>query len=234
MRCDMEKILIVDDEDNIRTLLRFNLEKEGYTVEEAADGKEALAIIAKNTPSLIVLDLMLPVLDGLTVCKKLKNDVKTAALPIIMLTAKSDEVEKILGLELGADDYMTKPFAPRELIARIRAVLRRSSSAKVTDNSNIININNLTINSNHYAAYLNNKKLELTPKEFELLALLVKNPKQAFSREKLLETIWGYEYYGDTRTVDVHIRHLRAKLAADPTTAEAIETVRGLGYRFNK
>jgi len=227
----MDKILIVDDEDNIRTLLHFNLEKAGYEVVEATNGKEALEQVVKEKPALIVLDLMLPILDGLEVCKKLKSEEGTASLPIIMLTAKSDEVDRIIGLELGADDYMTKPFGPRELIARIRAVLRRSLPGKVMPKE--LHFGILTINPVHYEAQLNGSHLELTPKEFELLLLFCQNPKQAFSREQLLETIWGYDYYGDTRTVDVHIRHLRAKLSQAPTIANAIETVRGVGYRFN-
>ena len=224
------KVLVVDDEENIRTLVHFNLEKAGYAVEVASNGKEALDQIALSKPDLVILDLMLPVIDGLDVCRQLKGKPSTSSIPIIMLTAKSEEVDRVIGLELGADDYMTKPFGPRELIARIKAVLRRSV---IPDNSaKKISIGNLSINLTNYAAYLSDKKLELTLKEFELLCLLVQNPNQAFSREKLLENIWGYEYYGDTRTVDVHIRHLRFKLESAPEIASAIETVRGVGYRF--
>ena len=224
------KVLVVDDEENIRTLVHFNLEKAGYAVEVASNGKEALDQIAISKPDLVILDLMLPVIDGLDVCRQLKGKPSTSSIPIIMLTAKSEEVDRVIGLELGADDYMTKPFGPRELMARIKAVLRRSV---IPDNSpKKISIGNLSINLTNYAAYLSDKKLELTLKEFELLCLLVQNPNQAFSREKLLENIWGYEYYGDTRTVDVHIRHLRFKLESAPEIAGAIETVRGVGYRF--
>ena len=228
------KILVVDDEENIRALVRFNLEKAGYQIMEASNGKNALEIIAEDRPDLIILDLMLPVIDGLDVCRKLKGSLITSAIPIIMLTAKSDEVDRVIGLELGADDYLTKPFGPRELIARIKAVLRRSILPATTANvAKELHFGSLLINLTNYAAYLSGDKLELTLKEFELLCLLVQNPNQAFSREKLLENIWGYEYYGDTRTVDVHIRHLRAKLEKAPEIANAIETVRGIGYRLH-
>ncbi len=228
------KILVVDDEENIRALVRFNLEKSGYQIIEASNGKNALEIIAEDRPDLIILDLMLPVIDGLDVCRKLKGSLITSAIPIIMLTAKSDEVDRVIGLELGADDYLTKPFGPRELIARIKAVLRRSILPASTANvAKELHFGSLLINLTNYAAYLSGDKLELTLKEFEVLCLLVQNPNQAFSREKLLESIWGYEYYGDTRTVDVHIRHLRAKLEKAPEIANAIETVRGIGYRLH-
>ena len=228
------KILVVDDEENIRALVRFNLEKAGYQIVEANNGKHALEIIAEDRPDLIILDLMLPVIDGLDVCRKLKGNLITSAIPIIMLTAKSDEVDRVIGLELGADDYLTKPFGPRELIARIKAVLRRSILPTTTANiAKELHFGSLVINLTNYAAYLSENKLELTLKEFEVLCLLVQNPNQAFSREKLLESIWGYEYYGDTRTVDVHIRHLRAKLEKAPEIANAIETVRGIGYRLH-
>lgn len=227
---NISKVLIVDDEENIRTLIHFNLEKAGYSVEEATNGKEALDLIALNKPDLVILDLMLPVIDGLAVCRKLKENPSTSSIPIIMLTAKSEEIDRVIGLELGADDYMTKPFGPRELLARIKAVLRRIITPDTTAKK--LAFGRLTINLTNYAAYLSGKKLELTLKEFELLCLLIQNPNQAFSREKLLENIWGYEYYGDTRTVDVHIRHLRFKLEAAPEIASAIETVRGVGYRL--
>ena len=227
----MAKILVVDDEANIRMLLKFNLEKAGFLVQEAENGKNALALVTKEKPDLLLLDLMLPEIDGLEVCRRLKGSSATASLPIIMLTAKNEEVDKVIGLELGADDYIAKPFSPRELIARIKAVLRRSTPQ--TPTAQEIICGKLRINPNSYEAFLDNQRLELTPKEFELLLLFATHPAQAFSREKLLEDIWGYDYYGDTRTVDVHIRHLRFKLGASPALAAAIETVRGVGYRFN-
>lgn len=223
------KILAVDDDDSIRELLVVQLKKHGYEVMEAADGKEALAKAAGA--DLILLDIMLPELDGFEVCRQLKNSQETMAIPIIMLTAKAEEIDKVLGLELGADDYLSKPFSVRELMARIKAVLRRSSG-RLAASQQTLSIGALRLDFNSYQASLKEKLLALTPKEFELLKLLVTNPGKAFSRDELLERVWGYEYYGDTRTVDVHIRHLRAKLAADPLLAEGIETVRGVGYRF--
>lgn len=221
------KILAVDDEAAILELLELSLKKNGFEVVTAADGREALAKAAGV--DLIVLDVMLPELDGFEVCRRLKLDKATQSIPIIMLTAKLDEIDKVLGLELGADDYMTKPFSPRELVARIKAVLRRTLPSE-TDQK--LTVDELTLDFNSYEAMLSGEVLALTPKEFELLKLLVTNPSKAFSRDELLEKIWGYEYYGDTRTVDVHIRHLRHKLEPAARLSSAIETVRGIGYRF--
>ncbi|SDF16630.1 winged helix-turn-helix domain-containing protein [Sporolituus thermophilus] len=226
------KILIVEDEINIRELVRFNLEKEGYAVLEAEDGNTALALARRERPDLVVLDLMLPGKDGLDVCRAMKSARETAGIAIIMLTAKAEEVDKIIGLEMGADDYMVKPFSPRELLARIKAVLRRSQKdAPLTGE---LVVGNLKLNFSRYEAHIGKEKLELTPKEFELLKLFVTDVGRVFTREQLLDKVWGYEYFGDTRTVDVHIRHLRAKLSIDPVLAEAIETVRGVGYRFRE
>lgn len=224
------KILIVDDEANIRSLVRFNLEKEGYTVLEAEDGNCGLDIAQREHPDLIVLDLMLPGKDGLEVCRILKSKKETFGIAIIILTAKADEVDKILGLEMGADDYLTKPFSPRELTARVKAVLRRAQKDSLQ--SGQLAIGRLKLNLASYEAYLDQEKLELTPKEYELLKLFISSVGRAFTREELLEKIWGYEYFGDTRTVDVHIRHLRIKLAEAQEIVDAIETVRGVGYRF--
>ena len=227
-----QKVLIVDDEDNIRMLVRFNLEKAGYEVFEAEDGRKAIEMAINLAPDIIILDLMLPGIDGLEVCRNLKRNPRTAALPIIMLTAKSDEIDRVIGLELGADDYMTKPFSQRELVARIKAVLRRSNVLAGTGEELVLG--RLRMNFSQYEAWLDNEKLELTPKEYEMLKLLAENAGKVFSREQLLEKIWGYEYFGDTRTVDVHVRHLRAKLEKVPEMAEAIETVRGVGYKLAK
>lgn len=224
------RILIIDDEENIRELLKYNLQKEGYDIFEAADGLAAVSMAKQEKPDLLVLDLMLPGLDGLEVCRTLKSQQDTAAIPIIMLTAKNEEVDKVLGLELGADDYLTKPFSTRELVARIKAVLRRS--VKESPTSGELTVGRLKLNFTRYEAYLGSDKLELTPKEYELLKLFITNMGKVYTREQLLEKVWGYEYFGDTRTVDVHVRHLRAKLAGDVKIAEAIETVRGVGYRF--
>lgn len=224
------KILLVDDEASIRELIRFNLERAGYRVQEATDGNEAISAIRQTRPDLVVLDLMLPGLDGLDVCRLVKGNRETAAIPIIMLTAKTEEVDKVIGLELGADDYMTKPFSPRELVARIKAVLRRSQKEQTA--SGELTVGSLRFYFNRYEAWLGKEKLELTPKEYELLKLFATNTGKVFTREQLLEKVWGYEYFGDTRTVDVHVRHLRAKVAADASFANAIETVRGVGYRL--
>lgn len=223
------KILVVDDEQSIRELLEFNLKKNGYETLTAADGLEALQK-AEGT-DLILLDLMLPEIDGIEVCRRLKTAAKTADIPIIMLTAKAEEVDRIIGLEMGADDYVAKPFSMRELMARIKAVLRRSSSSD-RNNSNVLVIGRLKIDFASYQVWLADASVPLTPKEFDLLKLLITNQGRAFSRDELLERVWGYEYYGDTRTVDVHIRHLRSKLAADEALSNAIETVRGVGYLF--
>ena len=222
------KVLAVDDEQSIRELLAFQLQKHGYEALMAEDGQEALA--KAEGMDLILLDLMLPGLDGLEVCRRLKADKRTARIPIIMLTAKAEEIDKVLGLELGADDYVVKPFSVRELMARVKAVLRRSSQEGPQEET--LQIDCLRLDFSSYQAWLAGEELVLTPKEFEVLKLLVTSPGRAFSRDERLERIWGYEYYGDTRTVDVHIRHLRAKLGERPGLSERIETVRGVGYRF--
>lgn len=221
---------MVDDEEPIQELLRFNLEKEGYLVRVAKDGKEALDRVAKEQPDLIVLDLMLPGMDGLEVCKRLKLTPSFQQIPIIMLTAKGEVIDKVLGLELGADDYMTKPFSPRELIARIKARLRRLNPKEETDDRIIRG--ELQIDVKGFRVHVRGQETELTPKEFELLRVLVAHSGKVYSRDELLERVWGYEYDGDTRTVDVHVRHLRLKIERDPSNPEYIETLRGIGYRF--
>ena len=228
----MSKILIVDDEANIRQLVKYNLEKESYQILEAEDGFQGLRLAKTEKPDLMLLDLMLPQMDGLEVCRSLKGNPATAALPIIMLTAKSEEIDKVIGLELGADDYMTKPFSPRELVARVKAVLRRSQ--KEASLPGELSVGRLRFNFSRYEVHMGNAKLELTPKEYELLKMLATNLGKVFTREQLLEKVWGYEYFGDTRTVDVHVRHLRAKMAGDPETADAVETIRGFGYRLRE
>ncbi len=225
------QILVVDDEASIRELLAFNLKKNGYHVETAADGRDALAKAPKA--DLVLLDIMLPEIDGLEVCRRLKSSPQTSGIPVIMLTAKAEEIDRVLGLEMGADDYFVKPFSMRELIARVKAVLRRSHKDGKTK-EDVLTIGPLRIDFSSYQVWLHDEPVALTPKEYELLKLLVTNPGRAFSRDELLERIWGYEYYGDTRTVDVHIRHLRAKLAAAPEVSDAIETIRGVGYRFTR
>ncbi len=228
----MSKVLIVEDEANIRQLVKYNLEKESYQVIEAEDGLQGLRLAKAEKPDLVLLDLMLPQMDGLEVCRSLKGNQATAAVPIIMLTAKSEEIDKVIGLELGADDYMTKPFSPRELVARVKAVLRRSQ--KETSLPGELAVGRLRFNFSRYEVHMGSAKLELTPKEYELLKMLATNLGKVFTREQLLEKVWGYEYFGDTRTVDVHVRHLRAKMAGDPETVDALETIRGFGYRLRE
>ena len=229
------KILIVEDDNTLLDVLSYNLKKEGYEVLVAGDGINALEIARKNKPDLLILDIMLPGLDGFEVCRILRNEMTA---PILMLTAKVEEIDKIVGLELGADDYMTKPFSFRELLARVRALLRRveistHEAASVTDAiPSPVKIGELTVNFSSYQAYLLDKALALSHKEFALLAFLVKNRGQAFTREQLLEKVWGYDYIGDTRTVDVHIRWLRQKIEAEPANPQWLLTVRGVGYKF--
>lgn len=226
------KILVVDDESHIVELVRFNLESNGYSVVEASDGKEALARAKEELPDLILLDLMLPVIDGTEVCKKLKSDSSTEAIPIIMLTAKSDEMDKIIGLEIGADDYITKPFSLRELLARVKAVLRRRTDIKIKEIDKILRVEDLVIDEEKHEVLKRGEKLDLTLKEFELLNILAKNRGKVLSRNYLLDEIWGYDYFGETRTVDVHIRHLRKKIEDDDKNPKYIETIRGVGYKL--
>lgn len=222
-------ILVVDDEEPIQELLKFNLENEGYNVLTAFDGPAALKIIEEKRPDLVVLDVMLPGMDGLEVCNQLRQNQKFRDLPVIMLTAKGEEIDKVLGLELGADDYLTKPFSPRELLARIRARLRR---IRPQIQENEIVRGDLRIDLNRFQVSVRGGEVELTPKEFELLRVLATHPGKVYSRDELLERVWGYEYAGDTRTVDVHVRHLRQKVEKDSSNPEYIETLRGIGYRL--
>ncbi|MBU3195613.1 response regulator transcription factor [Clostridium algidicarnis] len=225
-----EKILIVDDEEHIIELLKFNLEKSGYEVLVAMDGNNAISKAKSEIPKLILLDLMLPGMDGYDVCKEIRKDNLTAHIPIIMLTAKGEELDKIIGLELGADDYITKPFSVRELTARVKAVLRRVNTKPVDVR---YSFSNITIDFEKHEVIKDLKKIDLTLKEFELLEILIKNKGKVLTREMLLDKIWGYEYIGETRTVDVHIRHLRQKIEDDDKNPKYIETIRGIGYRFN-
>ncbi|MDD2586453.1 MAG: response regulator transcription factor [Syntrophomonadaceae bacterium] len=228
------KILVVDDETYIVELVKFNLEKEGYRVVVAFDGVSALKIVQNEPPELIILDIMLPKMDGLEVCRTLKQDPNYNSIPIIMLTAKGEEIDTVLGLEMGADDYIKKPFSPREMVARVKARLRavRILEAEKAMGEKVYVFKDLIIVPDKYEAFMDEEKLELTPKEFELLCLMVSNQGKVFTRETLLEKVWGYEYSGDTRTVDVHIRHLRQKLNDDSSYPNYIETVRGVGYKF--
>lgn len=225
-------ILIIEDEQPIVDIIKFNLTKDGYTTLEAYDGAEGLSLALSKLPDLILLDVMLPKMDGFEVCKKVREK---SSVPIIMLTAREEEVDKVLGLELGADDYMTKPFSIRELSARIKANLRRSVVEKSEEaETNTISSGELSINTERYEVTKNGKVIEITVREFELLKFLAMQPDKIFSRETLLSSVWGYEYYGDVRTVDVTVRRLREKIEDDPSSPKYIVTKRGVGYYFNK
>lgn len=226
-----EKILVVDDEDHIVELISYNLINSGYKVITANNGIDAVKLAKEENPRLMLLDLMIPGLDGYDVCKAIRSDNNTKDISVIMLTAKGEELDKILGLELGADDYMTKPFSIRELLARIKAVLRRTKS--LGGSEEIFKTNGILINFDRREVLISDKKIDLTLKEFELLEILVKNRGKILTRETLLDKIWGYEYVGETRTVDVHIRYLRKKIEVDDKNPKFIETIRGVGYRFN-
>ena len=223
------KILIVDDEENICELVRLYIEKEGFDAIIANDGQEAVAKFNKEKPDLILLDIMLPIKDGWQICREIRAQSK---VPIIMLTAKGETFDKVLGLELGADDYVVKPFEPKELIARIRAVLRRSAdSVDEKADEDELSFDGLKINQSTYEVYIDDKKVEMPPKEFELLYFLAKNTNKVFTRDQLLDEIWGYEFFGDSRTVDVHIKRIREKLEGENRTW-ALKTVWGVGYKF--
>lgn len=233
---NVKRILVVDDERPILTLLEYNLKQAGYEVITAGDGEEGLQKAETESPDLLVLDLMLPKMDGMDVCRTLRQ--KGVDTPIIMLTAKSDELEKILGLELGADDYMTKPFSPREVVARIKAVLRRSEQrAAVQENAGeeaepVFESGTLKVYPERFEAYKDGVALEFTPKEFELLVHLISNRNRVMSRDQLLSAVWNYDFAGDTRIVDVHISHLRDKIEENTRRPVFIKTIRGTGYKF--
>ncbi|SHE75797.1 two-component system, OmpR family, alkaline phosphatase synthesis response regulator PhoP [Seinonella peptonophila] len=228
-----KRILVVEDEPSIVKLVQFNLEKAGYLVEIAYDGQMGLEAISKSLPDLLILDLMLPKVDGLEICRRLRQE--KIHVPILILTAKTDEFDKVLGLELGADDYMTKPFSPRELTARAKAIFRRIDALKQNQNetdSAPIQIGELAIDVEGYEVRREGKKLELTPKEFELLYYMATHRGKVLSRDQLLNTVWNYDFVGDSRIVDVHVSHLRDKIERDSRNPEYIKTVRGIGYKF--
>lgn len=225
-----EKILVVDDERPIADILAYNLERAGYRVVVAHDGRQALQMFARERPDLIVLDIMLPGLDGLAVCREIRQ---TSQVPILMLTAREEEVDRVVGLELGADDYVTKPFSPRELLARVRAILRRAGPQPPADEARArepLRVGPLTIDLEAYTVMKEGREILLTPREFELLRFLASHPGQVFSREALCREVWGYDYFGDARTVDVTVRRLREKVESDPSQPQLIRTRRGVGY----
>ncbi len=230
----MPNILVVDDEENIVHLIKHNLEKENYHVVTAHDGPSGFTMAIKNTPDVIILDVMLPGKDGLETCRLLKADKKTSGIPIIFLSARSEEIDRILGLEMGADDYVTKTFSPRELVSRVKACLRRKEyvTGRIETARKEIRIGDILIRPEMYEVEVNGEILNLPPKEFELLEVLASNAGRILTRDLLLEKIWGYSDLKETRTVDVHIRYLRQKIEKDPSNPEYIETVRGYGYRL--
>lgn len=222
-------ILVVDDENHIRELVRLYLEKEGFTVSMAVDGEEAVRKVKSLNPLMVILDIMLPKLDGWDVCREIR---KFSTIPIIMLTAKGEEFDKVLGLELGADDYLTKPFSPRELIARVKAILRRMIQDDPAESEDSISLPGLIINLASREVLAGGREVALTPKEFDLLWYLAKHTGKVFTREQLLTAVWGYDYYGDLRTVDTHIKRLREKVEREEHISFHIKTIWGVGYKF--
>jgi len=228
-------ILVVEDDATLLDVLRYNLTREGYTVVSAMDGQEGLSMARSEKPDLLILDIMLPELDGLEVCRILR---KETSLPILMLTAKAEEIDKVVGLEVGADDYVSKPFSFRELLARVKAMLRRSEMSKESaataaeEGTGVVEIGDLIIDLSRHVVTQDGEVVSLSPKEFDLLAFMAQNRRRAFSRDYLLDKVWGYEYGGDTRTVDVHVRWLRQKIEVDPGRPTRLLTVRGVGYKL--
>jgi phosphate regulon transcriptional regulator PhoB len=224
-------ILVVDDEAALVELVTYNLNKEGFSVDSASDGEAALSKLRKGKCDLVILDLMLPGIQGIELCRILRNDPKTASLPIIMLTAKGEEIDRIVGLEIGADDYVTKPFSPRELVARVKAVLRRSKEKPVA--GKLLKAGGLEIDKERYNVSIKGKAVKLSATEFKLLLYLAERKGRVFSREQLLDAIWRDEAFVEPRTVDVHVRRLRSHIEEDPANPRYIKTLRGIGYFFN-
>lgn len=224
------KLLVVDDESNIVDILKFNLEKEGFEVFTAENGKIGYEVFKKEKPDLMLLDIMMPELDGFGLCKMIREE---SSVPIIMLTARAEEVDKVLGLEFGADDYITKPFSVRELVARVKANLRRQNISTQTNPDKILRFGKLEVDTIQYKVSKDGVEIDLTVREYELLKFLMEQGNQIFTREQLLEQVWGYEYYGDVRTVDVTVRRLREKIEDEPGNPIYILTKRGVGYYFN-
>lgn len=230
---DKKVVLVVEDEADIRDLLQYNLEQEGFSVVAAEDGEHALEAVHRHRPALVILDLMLPGIPGLEVCRRLRGQVETERLPILMLTAKAAEADRIVGLEMGADDYLTKPFSPRELIARIRAVLRRSYGPELERPAEIYEKGRLRIEFDTYEVFLDGERIDLSLREFELLRFFVRSPNRVFDRLQILDLVWGHDTHVEPRTVDVHVRRLRKRIERDDANPELILTVRGVGYKFN-
>jgi len=226
-------VMVVEDEADIRELLRYNLEREGFAVEEAGEGAEALKMIERRVPELLILDLMLPGMPGLEICRKLRGAPATASLPILILTAKGEEVDRVLGLEMGADDYVVKPFSPRELLARIKGLLRRARAASEPQADGVYERGRLRIDFGSYQVTVDGRVCDLSVREFELLKFFVQHPGRVYRREQLLDIVWGHDVHVEPRTVDVLIRRLRRQVERDDNDPELILTVRGVGYRFN-
>jgi phosphate regulon transcriptional regulator PhoB len=229
-----QKILVVEDEPDIRKLVQYNLTQERFNVLEAEDGEQALKLLQRERPNLVILDLMLPGLSGMELCKLLRQRSETAKLPILMLTAKAGEADRIVGLEMGADDYLAKPFSPREMVARVRAILRRSESTPAPETAPAYDKGSLKIDFSTYEVFVRGKPVKLTLKEFELLRFLVLNPSRVLNRDQLLDRVWGGETFVTPRTVDVHIRRLRKAVEKDDRKPKWILTVRGVGYKFDE
>jgi phosphate regulon transcriptional regulator PhoB len=229
-----QKILVVEDEPDIRKLVQYNLTQERFSVLEAEDGEQALKLLQRERPNLVILDLMLPGVSGLELCRLLKQRSETAKLPILMLTAKAGEADRIVGLEMGADDYLAKPFSPREMVARVRAILRRSEAKPATETAPAYDKGSLKIDFSTYEVFVRGKPVKLTLKEFELLRFMVLNPSRVLNRDQLLDRVWGGETFVTPRTVDVHIRRLRKAVEKDDRKPKWILTVRGVGYKFDE
>ena len=227
-----DSILVVDDEKDLVDLISYNLEKDGFTVLKAYDGEEALRLIRTRKPHLVILDLMLPGIQGMEICKLIRNDPENAVLPIIMLTAKGEEIDKILGLEVGADDYVTKPFSVRELLARVHAVLRRSTLQKGVEKKGMFAYKDLHIDYSSHLVTVKNQKVDLSPTEFKLLKFLALSPGRVYTRDQLLDHVWGDETFVEPRTVDVHVKRLRAQIEENMARPQYVLTVRGFGYKF--
>lgn len=226
-------ILVVEDEPDIRELLRYNLESAGFSVLEAVGAESALAQAKRERPALVLLDLMLPGSDGFEICRMLRGARETTSIPIVMVTAKAAEVDRVLGLEFGADDYVTKPFSPRELVARVRAVLRRSDSGEARPPPSVYQQEHLRIDFDRHEVWVGDSKVDLSLREFELLKFFVRHPNRVFDRLTILDLVWGQDTYVDPRTIDVHVRRLRVLIELDPSRPALLQTVRGVGYRFN-
>jgi DNA-binding response OmpR family regulator len=226
-----ERILVVDDEDSIVQLVSYNLRRAGYDVVSTGNGEEALSLARAEAPDLVILDVMLPGMDGFDVCKELR---KEHEMPILMLTARDEEIDRVVGFEIGADDYVVKPFSPRELVGRVKAILRRSrkEALEPRESEDTLRFGSLGINFVTYEVSRDDSRVDLTPTEYQILKVLAQNPGRVFTRDELVDRVMGPDFFGDVRTVDVHIRHLRAKIEENPSDPKFIETVRGAGYKF--